>query len=430
MPMVGCSETGGDGGSGGSAGTGGMAGGGGTGGMPECQNPEDCDDNEDCTVDSCTEGMCEFSSVQSGSVCVPPFAMVNGVCVAGECRADTCDTADNCGDDLNDCTTTACTPVDGIGLCSTTPEADGTSCAGGMCQAGVCELASSVLPCNEQGIRNALYEGTGPYTFDCDRPTTVTTGATFGIERDVIIDGGGNLTLDLNGSEDDVIIVSDDVVAELYGVTVTGGTETGIRSAGGTLVLTNSTVSGNGGGIRNLGSMTLVGVTVSDNACSGDSQCVGGGIQNFSTMTLTNCTVSGNEDGAIANHPGGRLSVLNSTVSGAIAVRATTTLTNTLVEGTCEINPVVSNGYNIETPGNTCGFDHGTDLVNITEGQLDLGLLQDNGGDTMTHALGVNSVALDIIPALDCEVDEDQRGVMRPQGDACDVGAFELEVAP
>ena len=29
-----------------------------------------------------------------------------------------------------------------------------------------------------------------------------------------------------------------------------------------------------------------------------------------------------------------------------------------------------------------------------------------------------------------CEVDEDQRGVARPQGPTCDVGAFEVEVAP
>jgi hypothetical protein len=29
-----------------------------------------------------------------------------------------------------------------------------------------------------------------------------------------------------------------------------------------------------------------------------------------------------------------------------------------------------------------------------------------------------------------CEVDEDQRGVARPQGDACDVGAVEMEVLP
>ena len=105
---------------------------------------------------------------------------------------------------------------------------------------------------------------------------------------------------------------------------------------------------------------------------------------------------------------------------------------NTLVDGACvdEIaTEVTSNGYNIESPANTCGFDpDGTDLVNVPDPTF--GTLADNGGPTMTHALLPGSVAIDKIPADSCEVDEDQRGVTRPQGDSCDVGAFELEVAP
>jgi hypothetical protein len=104
------------------------------------------------------------------------------------------------------------------------------------------------------------------------------------------------------------------------------------------------------------------------------------------------------------------------------------TFANTIVAGGCEgdvANHVTSNGYNIESPGNTCGFDHGTDLVNITGGQLDLGPLADNGGDTMTHALGGDSVAIDVIPADMCEVDEDQRG--EPRDSMCDVGSFEVQ---
>ena len=102
---------------------------------------------------------------------------------------------------------------------------------------------------------------------------------------------------------------------------------------------------------------------------------------------------------------------------------------NTLIDGECEIESTVSNGRNIESPGDTCGFEQGTDLVNITEGQLDLGPLQDNDGPTMTHALGADSVAIDHIPAVDCEVDEDQRGEPRPEtgGTMCDVGSFERQ---
>lgn len=60
-----------------------------------------------------------------------------------------------------------------------------------------------------------------------------------------------------------------------------------------------------------------------------------------------------------------------------------------------------------------------------------LGPLQDNGGPTFTHALLAGSPAIDTgNPALlgsggsACEA-TDQRGVARPQGSACDIGAYE-----
>ena len=78
-------------------------------------------------------------------------------------------------------------------------------------------------------------------------------------------------------------------------------------------------------------------------------------------------------------------------------------------------------------PGNTCRFDQEGDQVRVTEEDLKLGPLQDNGGPTMTHALLSGSVAIDVIPADMCEVDEDQRGEPRPGGTMCDVGAFEVQ---
>ena len=93
-------------------------------------------------------------------------------------------------------------------------------------------------------------------------------------------------------------------------------------------------------------------------------------------------------------------------------------------DGDCDArSSITSNGSNIESPGNTCGFDQATDEVDVAEGQLNLGPLQDNGGPTMTHALLPGSVAIDVIPADMCEVDEDQRG--EPRDSMCDVGAFE-----
>ena len=202
--------------------------------------------------------------------------------------------------------------------------------------------------------------------------------------------------------------------------TVTGNTSGlvgGIVNSRGALTVMNTTVAGNAGG--GLGNDVEGTATVTNTTVSGNTGGWGGGVDNLGSLTLVNCTVSGNFtdfDGVVRG------------IRNLEFAQGTLTVINTLVDGDCR-GDITSGGDNIESPGNTCGFDHGTDLVDITAGQVDLGRLQDNGGPTMTHALGAGSVAIDHTPAADCET-EDQRGVTRPQGDSCDVGAFELEVAP
>jgi hypothetical protein len=287
-----------------------------------------------------------------------------------------------------------------------------------------------LLPCTEQGIRNAVAAGGGPYRFDCDGPTTVTTVARISIYKNVSLDGEGNLTVDGNDAGN-VFSVSGRATAELHGLTVIGG-HTAIFNGGQTLSLTNTTVSGNHTGIENLlGTMTVTNSTVSGEW----------GIRNFEgTMTVTNSTVSG--DYAIKNDLDATMTLTNCTVSGDIHALASATTTSviemtaTLLEGACtrEGNGVTiraSNGHNIESPGNTCGFDQEGDQVDVTEGQLNLGPLQDNGGPTETHALLTGSVAIDQIPEVDCvdadgePLTTDQRGF--PRGSMCDVGAFEVQ---
>jgi hypothetical protein len=55
-----------------------------------------------------------------------------------------------------------------------------------------------------------------------------------------------------------------------------------------------------------------------------------------------------------------------------------------------------------------------------------LGPLADNGGPTETMRIGAASPARDAIPTPACGQPFDQRGVHRPQGPACDIGAFEV----
>jgi hypothetical protein len=398
--------------------------------------------------------------VENGAACGP---FIEDICVRGSCMPP-CETAEDCETDFagfeapweararNDCTVAVCASN---GFCDLPPVQDGTECAGGACQGGECELSGTVLPCTAQGIRNAVAAGGGPYTFDCDGPTTVLTRAEIIIDNDVSLDGEGNLIVD--GLEvrsgDSVFSLPRWAKAELCGLVVTGTKgEAGIASSG-VLTVRNSAVSGNEGGIRNgsidttEGSMTMTGVTVSGNICR-QADCAGG-IQNFGTLEMTNCTVSGNQTlsaggqvGGIFN--GGTLRMESSTVTGNTYAPGeekadifgsgggTITVANSLIDADCYMEEravVLSNGYNIESPANTCGFDQTGDQSGVTAEQLNLGPLADNGGPTETHALEAGSKAINKIPASDCDVDEDQRGEPRPEtgGTMCDVGSVEVQ---
>lgn len=106
---------------------------------------------------------------------------------------------------------------------------------------------------------------------------------------------------------------------------------------------------------------------------------------------------------------------------------------STVIDGDCRSQNVTSGGYNLESPGDTCKLSAATDQSMVTPAQLSLGPLADNGGPTETHALLAGSVAIDLIPGAQCVDDQgapltqDQRGAARPQGSACDVGAFEFD---
>ena len=73
---------------------------------------------------------------------------------------------------------------------------------------------------------------------------------------------------------------------------------------------------------------------------------------------------------------------------------------------------------------------HGTDLLKVALTALRIDpRLQDNNGPTQTLALLPGSLAVHRIPLNACHVkgiSTDQRGVRRPQGVACDIGAYEL----
>jgi hypothetical protein len=191
----------------------------------------------------------------------------------------------------------------------------------------------------------------------------------------------------------------------------------GIATTHGYLTLTDSTVSGNtagnhGGGIWGYGRLTLTNSTVSANTAS----YRGGGIWSHYVLTLANSTVSGND----ANQSGA--GIYKDVRSGNATLTHTIVADNGTTTSNCNIGAVNSLGYNL-TDDDSCGFTEPSDLV-VADAML--GPLADNGGPTETHALLAGSPAIDA-GSSDCPPPAtDQRGVLRPQGAACDIGAFEL----
>jgi hypothetical protein len=108
------------------------------------------------------------------------------------------------------------------------------------------------------------------------------------------------------------------------------------------------------------------------------------------------------------------------------------TTTGSTTPTNCAPGPgIASFGRNIDS-GTDC---HLSDTVPNQADQSDtnplIGPLQNNGGSTMTMALLPGSPALDKVPTTGAGCPTtDQRGIPRPQGPACDIGAFELQVQP
>jgi CSLREA domain-containing protein len=248
------------------------------------------------------------------------------------------------------------------------------------------------------------------------------------------VDGRGGLTL-----VDSTI--RDNVVHNVSGGGASGG---GIAFAG-DLGISGSTIAGNtvhavedssqannalGAGVFHYDyGLSMVNSTLSGNYAVLESpsgktpagQAMGGGLYAGSYATLNHVTI-------VANHAeasgGGR------SVGGGIGTAdGWVEATNTLLAGNvaahgpdCE-GTLDSHDHNlIENPS---GCEVEGALVHSVLGQAArLGPLQFNGGRTPTHALLPGSPAIDAGCPVACEP-RDQRGVPRPQGHACDIGAFE-----
>ncbi|MFN8435835.1 MAG: choice-of-anchor Q domain-containing protein [Anaerolineales bacterium] len=229
-----------------------------------------------------------------------------------------------------------------------------------------------------------------------------------------------------------------------------GGILNGLEGNG-SLSFINGTISGNsapyGGGVFNLsnnGSVTLANCSITGNTATNSASGHGGGVSNFVKITINNCTIANNS----AQHYGGgifstgSLIVNNSTVSnnsaltsGGIEFYGEFSLRNSIIANSLTGKDCFSSGGTIVQNINNLIEDNaispnqcGTPILTSNP---NLAPLANNGGTTQTMALLTNSPAINAGDDNTCET-ADQRGVPRPQGSHCDLGAFEYQdlIAP
>ena len=366
MPLVGCSETTGDGGSGGA---GGMAGTGGSGGA---------------------EGICDFSLGSPTLAAVCPCSEA-GIRAAIEAPADDDPFKFDCKGPQ--------TVVSEAPIVIDQPvilDGEGNLTVVGTGFDPVFRVAENVT---------AELRGFG-VTGSPDGPGIANLG-TLSL-WDCTVSDGGDIGI-VNGAIG--VAIGGDGLPPIFGtLTLTNSTVSGNEHGiwnreGSTLVLTNSTVSGNVvEGIHNLGGLGVFGglvrltnSTVSENTAEQGALINGAeGVVTEGVVTLTNTIVDGNcvGDGIIA--------------SGGYNVESP--------GDTCDFDEV-SDRVNVSTDDLNLGplANNGGPTMTHKPG---------DGG------FGDGSVAVDQIPGADCEVETDQRGQPRPAGPdpkRCDVGSVEVQ---
>jgi hypothetical protein len=169
---------------------------------------------------------------------------------------------------------------------------------------------------------------------------------------------------------------------------------------------------------------------VTGKSVAGGHSYVDGGGLDASGNSIVNSTIAGNAisiTGPSAGVFGGGLYTTSS-----LTVKADIIANNTGGTGpNCYGFPgsgggPTSGGHNLIRSAVGCNYTKAnTDIVGKDP---KLGPLQANGGPTQTMAIALTSPALNAIPPAACAVAKDQRGVHRPQGPRCDIGAYERKL--
>ncbi len=338
------------------------------------------------------------------------------------------------------------------------------------CLPADCSLREAVIAANTDAMTDTItfaLDGTIELSIAPSGANDASTGD-LNITESLVLVGRGAFDTVIDGNQLDrviqVLILCESGCPGLTmsDLTVTGGQVTG--NGGGIavgrnsnlnrVILRNNQASNYGGGVYGTD------YTITNSAVISNSAAYGGGIAVRSGYVIVdNATISGNSAGAngggiaTIGEPkillGASARIENSTIvfNSSNAGPAGAGIGSHLMNGLAE--HYIAPGNNVvafNTGGVQCGpLDQGSPISpNLTTdgscetnfiGEPQIGPLGDNGGDTLTHALGTNSPAID---SGTCDSGTDQRGLLRPvdlpgypnSENGCDVGAYEAQSTP
>lgn len=318
----------------------------------------------------------------------------------------------------------------------------GVPAGGGVFNAGSAEIVDSRFLENEtQTATGGVPEGAGLHSEGTSSQRASATVVRSLFEGNATVGEGGTIPSGgAIGAGEGSLNVRESTIRDNEAIAGAGGISQGgaFYVWSGDFQLAESLVAGNrsesatiadAGGIMIVGraedAQSLVNSTIIGNQAISPTSAAGGGLLHLGsaegTLEVLNSTIAANK----STGAGGNISDFSSSGDGATKLRNSIVAAGTADKenANCQ-GPVESGGHNIDSL-DECNFKALGDMVNTDPL---LGPLAANGGPTETMALLTGSPALDAA-AEPCPA-TDQRGTPRPQGPACDIGAFEVFVPP
>jgi predicted outer membrane repeat protein len=318
--------------------------------------------------------------------------------------------------------------------------------------------SSAALSITGSTFTSNVADGGGALELDGSDTHVQITGSVFAGNSTPVRSGADGGAINEDGDADAVNIASSTFtsnVADDDGGAIDCNTTTS-TTADATTFNSNSTRPGTGdsGGAIDMEdincTVTLVNSTVTQNMSGDDAALTGEDAGDSITLvysSIVNNATNPAAPGAQAAHPDNSLHGAGNTTPVATAnveVRSGSLLSifgsfiarphggpNCSDNTGAPLTGTTSSGFNL-SDDTSCGLTTSTDRQGATDDPL-VGPLANNGGPTQTVLPGIGSPLIDAIPPSSCQADgaagvtNDQRGVTRPQGAGCDIGAVEVQ---